>query len=37
MKEMSKKVKRDTVVQRPYWFADLIAQGFQEEEVLFAI
>jgi hypothetical protein len=37
VKEMSKKVKRDSAVQRPYWFTDLLAQGFQEQEILFAI
>jgi hypothetical protein len=36
-KEMSKKVKKDPDVQRPYWFQDLLSQGFSEKEVLFAI
>ena len=27
-KELSKKVKRDPVFERPYWFDDLLSQGF---------
>jgi hypothetical protein len=36
-RELSKKVKRDPSVERPYWFGDLMCQGYKEEEILFAI
>jgi 16S rRNA C967 or C1407 C5-methylase (RsmB/RsmF family) len=34
-RELSKKTKKETV--HPYWFADLLSQGFKEQEILFAI
>lgn len=34
---MSKKVKKDVEIQRPYWFQDLLTQGFTEKEIEFAI
>lgn len=36
-KEMSKKVKKDTEMEKPYWFEDLVCQGFSEKEIWFAI
>lgn len=28
-REMSKKVKKDPSMDRPYWFGDLLCQGFK--------
>ena len=36
-REMSKKVKKDPSMDRPYWFQGLLSQGYTEKEVLFAI
>ena len=36
-KELSKKVKRESAPERPFWFAQLLSQGFSEQEILFAI
>jgi hypothetical protein len=34
-RELSKKGKKEQ--ERPFWFAELLSQGFKEQEILFAI
>lgn len=36
-KQLSKKVKKDPEYERPYWFQDLLSQGFGEKQIEFAI
>ena len=32
-KELSKKIKKDPEHERPYWFQDLLSQGFGEKQI----